>query len=63
MEFENRRRAEEMSQKKFDYRVTISAEYRRTYDPPEDIQDMIEAMLTEEGFRKIKVSVKGIPKK
>ena len=51
-----------MSQKKFDYKVTISAEYRRTYNLPKDIQDMIEGMLQEEGFKKIKVTVKGIKK-
>lgn len=51
-----------MSQKKFDYRVTISAEYRRTFDLPGPVKDMVETMLKEEGFRKIKVSVKGIKK-
>lgn len=52
-----------MTQKKFDYKVTISAEYRRTYDTPKDVQDITEGMLTESGFRKIKVVVKGITKK
>lgn len=52
----------EMTQKKFDYRVTISAEYRRTFDLAGPVQDMIEGMLKENGFRKIKVGVKAIKK-
>jgi hypothetical protein len=51
-----------MSEKKFDYHLTIAADYKRTFSKADEVGDMVFSMLKDNGFQKVHVTV-GVIKK
>jgi hypothetical protein len=46
-----------MSQKKLDYHIEVKGEYKRTYNHPEEVSDLLKSLLADYGFSKVKVDV------